>query len=450
MPGLTLIHFLIGIAVFLFFAEFARESYLEKKPRAVILNLIVLIILLMLWGLPPVIFGLDSNYIYLPSIISILTALIFFLPIGSRAEVEFGTADSRFDERNIMFSREEYTSGTDKYETYYSLHPELKKVDDRIRALPELLAPGGKFYDRLRSGQVGAIFRLIEDMTKQVDGPVSSGRKTLEADEATAFIKTMLMELGADEVGIARLEPNHVYSQVGRGPEKWGSPIVNNHKFVIVFSIEMAYEQVEKSPLLNITEETVRGYFNGALISTASASAIRNIGYSARAHIAGSNYQVILPAVGQAAGLGELGRFGYLISRKFGSRVRLGAITTDLPLFPDEPIRFGVYEFCRNCKKCADNCPSKAIPFGEPARVRGVLKWQLNMERCLTYWRLAGTDCGLCMRVCPFAHPPALVHRVIRKGIDRSKPARRISLFGDDMYYGRIIREFILNNPAAE
>jgi reductive dehalogenase len=145
----------------------------------------------------------------------------------------------------------------------------------------------------------------------------------------------------------------------------------------------------------------------------------------------------MLPPVAYDAGLGELGRMGYLVSPKFGGRIRLGAVTTDLPLIPDKPINFGLQDFCERCKKCAINCPSGAIPSGSKSEVRGVRKWKMNAELCLYYWRAIGTDCGLCMKVCPFSHPPTTIHNLIRLGIKNSSLARRISLWGDDIFYGK-------------
>jgi epoxyqueuosine reductase QueG len=123
--------------------------------------------------------------------------------------------------------------------------------------------------------------------------------------------------------------------------------------------------------------------------------------------------------------------------------VRLGAVTTDLPLVPDEPVCFGVQEFCEICRRCADNCPSGSIPKGGKERVRGVWKWPLAVETCLYYWRFIGTDCGICMKVCPYSHPRALVHDLVRAAISRSRIARRLALWGEDLFYGRRI-------PAAD
>jgi epoxyqueuosine reductase QueG len=53
------------------------------------------------------------------------------------------------------------------------------------------------------------------------------------------------------------------------------------------------------------------------------------------------------------AGLGEMGRFGYLITKELGPRVRLFAVTTDMPLVADRPVDIGVEDFCSFCKKCA-------------------------------------------------------------------------------------------------
>jgi reductive dehalogenase len=251
------------------------------------------------------------------------------------------------------------------------------------------------------------------------------------------LIKEVVTAVGACEVGVAKLNPMHVYSHVGRGPENWGEPIENTHKYAVVFTLEMDYDQVSEAPRLGITEESAFQYLRGAQISIALARYIRGLGYPARAHISGSNYQIMLPPVAHDAGLGELGRIGYLMSPNFGPRIRLGAITTDMPLVPDKPVSFGVQDFCTKCLKCAANCPSGAISDGDKTSVRNVEKWQLDIEKCIHYWRAIGTDCGLCMKVCPYSHPPTLIHNLVRQGIRRSSIARTLSVWADDLFYGR-------------
>ena len=88
------------------------------------------------------------------------------------------------------------------------------------------------------------------------------------------------------------------------------------------------------------------------------------------------------------------------------------------------------------CKKCANNCPAQAIPFGEKTEENGTLKWVLNREGCYKFWRKAGTDCAKCLYVCPYSKPQNWFHNSLRKLISQSSTAQRISLWADDYFYG--------------
>jgi ferredoxin len=424
---------IIGLAGFIF----AVSSLFERKKRAFFTAIVFTAMILIVWFGYYFFLNFSVILLSIPPAFAILAAIMFFAPDGKISVIEINDSIERFDERDVMFAREEYKPGDKKYEDYYSAKPQYKEIDDKIRELPRLLNPGGKFYDSIRSGYIDSIFGSVENLLNEVDGEISSDREEVRADEITETIKKTVKEMGAGDVGIAPLNGNYVYSHVGRGPEEWGSEIINNHKYAIVFTLEMDYEHVEGAPGLSITEESATRYLQGAIISVEIARYIRGLGYPARAHIAGSNYQIMLPPIAYDAGLGELGRLGYIISPRLGPRARLGAVTTDLPLIPDKPKDFGVQDFCEKCLKCAVNCPSGAIPYGDKTEQRGVMKWQLNIEKCIKYWRILGTDCGLCMKVCPYSHPPTFFHNIVRKAIPRSATARWISIYGDDIFYGR-------------
>ena len=65
-----------------------------------------------------------------------------------------------------------------------------------------------------------------------------------------------------------------------------------------------------------------------------------------------------------AAGIGEMGRNGMVITEKYGSRIHMpDVILTDLPLTADKPIDLAVPDFCSYCRKCAITCPTNSIPF---------------------------------------------------------------------------------------
>jgi ferredoxin len=428
-----------GAAVSFFLGLYGVSSLMEKKPRAAFVSALLFLVFGGIWFGGFFVFH-PGHYVLAAAVLLIaVLALLFFLPVGKTKTLRINTITERVDERDVMFARAKYEPGTERYDAYYRMKPENKEIDDKIRSLSELLGPAGLYYDPIRSEYVASQFRLEEQLVTLVDGPVSSDKQQVDPGEASATLKKMALHLGAAEVGIARLNPYWVYSHVGRGPELWGAEIKNDHPYVIAFSVEMDYAQVQEAPGIGISEETALQYLHAQRISIVLAEHIRQLGYQARAHVAGSNYQIMLPPVAYDAGLGELGRFGYLISPRFGARIRLGAVTTEISLVPDKPIQFGVQDFCEKCKKCAENCPPKAIPDGGKTMVRGVEKWQLDIEKCYHCWRVIGTDCGLCMKVCPFSHPDNLIHNILRGGIKRSSFARSVSLSGDGLFYGKKI-----------
>jgi reductive dehalogenase len=431
------IYLLAGITLGIAGIAFAVLSFYENRPRAFVITLIIAAAGGVIWIGYYGLFNYNSTLLLIAVIFIIILAIFFFIPLGGISIINCGESGERVDERDIMFAREEYSQGSNKYEIYYTMRPENKEIDDKIRKLPPILEPGGRYYDPIVSPYINGIFKSIENLLTHIDGEVAIDQKKFDPDKMTSAIKKAVLEMGADGVGIAPLKQDYVYSHVGRGPEKWGSEITNNHTYAIIFTLEMNYDRVEAAPRLPITEESALRYLDGALISVELARYIRNLGYPARAHIAGSNYQLILPPVAYDAGLGELGRLGYLISPRFGPRIRLGAVTTNLPLIADKPINFGVQDFCDKCRKCAVNCPSGAIPKGDKSIVRGTEKWQLNIEKCITYWRICGSDCGLCMKVCPYSHPPTFYHNIVRKGVSRSAFARTVSIWADDIFYGK-------------
>ena len=425
-----------GTVPVIFLALLTVASWREKQFRAAAVSSIASSATALLW-LVAFLFLWRHEGILAAAVLGVTgLVLLFFLPLGGEEGAAPSEPSEKVDERDTMFARAEYTPGTDEYDEYYEMRPENREMDDRIRNLPMLLTPGGRYYEPTRAAYVAALFALEKRGASSVDGPVATDRRRYDPQEISRLIKDLARHLGACEVGIAALNPAYVYSHVGRGPEPWGSEIRNTHPYAVAFTVEMDHESVAQAPGIRATEETALRYVDAQKISLTLAEYIRGVGYSARAHVSGSNYQIMLPPVARDAGLGEIGRLGYLISPKFGARIRLGAVTTELPLMPDQSISFGVQEFCEKCRKCAVNCPPGAIPRGDKTIVRSIEKWQVHAEKCYVYWRVLGTDCGLCMRVCPFSHPDSFVHTVLRAGIKRSAFARRLCIYGDDVFYG--------------
>ncbi len=209
-------------------------------------------------------------------------------------------------------------------------------------------------------------------------------------------------------------------------------------------AVEMDYDSCRYSPDGISGASTGLGYSQQAVLANLVATFIRGLGY--RAAPSGNDTAISIP-LAIAAGLGELGRMGLLITRQFGPRVRLCKVFTDMPLAFDDYAPFGVGRFCRTCRKCAERCPSQAITKGEQATVgpslsnhSGVRKWYINPETCFMFWVENWMDCNNCVNVCPFNKPPGVLHDSVRYIIRKYPFFNRPLVWMDDILgYGRPI-----------
>jgi reductive dehalogenase len=188
-------------------------------------------------------------------------------------------------------------------------------------------------------------------------------------------------------------------------------------KYVIVLAYEMDHDGIMVEHGMMSEAAVAMGYSKMAFTASTMAQFIRNLGYDALPM--GNDTGVSIP-MAIDAGLGELSRAGWLITPKYGPRVRISKVLTDLPLIPDQPITFGVTEFCEICGKCAKNCPSKAISSGERSFETpdsgnpGVFKWAIEGKKCLQYWADSGVGCSKCIQTCPFNKADAWLHDATR------------------------------------
>lgn len=336
-----------------------------------------------------------------------------------------------------MFARGRLVPGSPEYEAYYGMRPENKIGDDNTRALPGLLSDEAQLAEPLAFAAAEASFDLTEAVRTHVDGDVAPHRVERSPETWTAAIKDLALSFGAVDAGVTQLRPYHTYTHVGRGTGAYGESIDLDHRWAFAFSVEMDHGRVAHAPAAPVVQESARQYVEGAKIALVVASWIRRLGFPARAHIDG-NYRVIAPLVARDAGLGEIGRMGLLMTPGLGPRVRLGVVTTGMPLVADEPGDDAtVLDFCAVCQKCAVSCPVGAIPIGDRTPVDNGLRWAIDSETCYRFWNLVGTDCATCMRVCPYSHPDSLAHNLVRSAIRRSATARRVMLWLDDVFYGR-------------
>ncbi|MCL2508642.1 MAG: hypothetical protein FWF05_05655 [Oscillospiraceae bacterium] len=105
------------------------------------------------------------------------------------------------------------------------------------------------------------------------------------------------------------------------------------------------------------------------------------------------------------AGLGWIGKSAALITKQFGSAIRLNGVLTDMPLKTGTPVSTS---FCGGCSECVDNCPGKAIT-GNSWSVHTDRNELLNARECKKAVAARGRvfhvtegTCGICIAVCPY------------------------------------------------
>lgn len=229
----------------------------------------------------------------------------------------------------------------------------------------------------------------------------------------SAHIKRVARFLGADLVGIGEALPAYFYAG-GRFLEDAtvddsgmddANELARLYPYVIAVPIALDYEliQAHRHALgdlaYGIADQKI------ALILDSLERYIHELGYRA---VRGA----VVPQAGAlAAGLGELGRNGLLITKEYGARVVLSSIiSTDLPLVGDKPIDLGVEDFCKICRKCAVTCPTNSISFEDKVVWNGVEKYKINWESCyklrpyvVDHWSI----CLTCITICPYTKPKA-------------------------------------------
>ncbi len=439
------------------------SSVWEKEERASIfagiqfLGMLGILILFIYWQASGFFVSGTGLFVLIGCFIVAILAVFFCVrqtPLNQRAlegtkglivgEVE------RFDERKHVFARNRTLKpGSDPYKAFYKENTELEAGDAARREKGGPMGHPGR-VDRPHDGpNVAATLASLSlclwlsslDKVKPQAHPECKG-KTIEMspEEATLRVKGFAKNRGAVLVGITEINPLWVFSHKGEifheNWEDWGRPLEAKHKYAIVFAEEMDFEMIGSAPHTPTVMESMGAYAKGAFIAAQLANFVANMGYSATADQL-RYYEELLVPLAVDAGLGEAGRLGYLLTQKYGPRVRLSAVTTNLPLVPDKPIDIGVEHFCKICKKCAVCCPSNSIPLDDQKEVNGTLRWKLNAETCFDYWGKVGTDCNVCMKVCPWSHANTMPHQLIKWMVSRNSISRRLFAVMDDIFYGK-------------
>ncbi|NKB99118.1 MAG: Fe-S protein [Pseudomonadales bacterium] len=309
--------------------------------------------------------------------------------------------------------------------------PTTKIYADEVPRVPKR----AEFFMRARMGDLGdkaqrevqrfafkhpltnGMMYPLRAMVPHQDGDTEQDTESNLTDPAvnTEAIKALSYHLGADLTGICEIPR---YAWYSHGPT--GEPYEMKHRYAVVMLIDQGYDTMEGASGDDWISgcQSMRGYIRGAEIAGVMADFLRKLGHDSRPQTNADSQVLQIPLVLQA-GLGELSRIGELVLNPYvGPRFKSVVLTTNLPLVPDQPIDFGLQEFCGNCLKCARECPVNAIPFGDKVMFNGYEIWKPDVERCTRYrvTNPKGSACGRCMKTCPLnkvvSSDGAFIHRI--------------------------------------
>ncbi|MHC4394146.1 MAG: reductive dehalogenase [Planctomycetota bacterium] len=313
------------------------------------------------------------------------------------------------------------------YKSYYLQHPEDFELDKQNSELKEKVKQDSKenrdkyilakawadAMSAVKPKPIGNAPPEISDFPNSDPDRQSQPMKLKNPKLTSALIKKVSYEFGSVLVGITKLNPDWVYKYPGnkRG-FKMDEPIeIPKHwEYAVVVGTPMSWDPMYANPNYGTSYDA---YSKSRIVAFRLASFIKQLGYAARPHTPGTDYDLMVPPIMVDSGLGQQGRHSIVITPELGCNFRPAVVTTNIPLAVDKPISFGVDKFCKTCKICADRCPGGAITKGEKQIVRGYRRYQLHSSKCLNFWNSAhgSMGCRLCIASCPYTRKSNWVHR---------------------------------------
>ena len=215
-------------------------------------------------------------------------------------------------------------------------------------------------------------------------------------------IKEFVYQFGADVCGIASIDR---FQNAPKGFHP--TDILLNAKSVIIFGKQFpkgSFISISKAPYTLIRNQLIQYVDNLALNLSFM---IEENGYfsvpipssepyeywdSARRHGRGI---ISLKHSAQLAGLGNIGKNTLLINEKYGNRLWLGGVITNIELEPDSLTK----SYCpQSCQICIDSCPQSALN-------EITIDQKKCREICFDSTEGGGwlITCNLCRINCPFA-----------------------------------------------
>ncbi|MCP4756985.1 MAG: reductive dehalogenase [Proteobacteria bacterium] len=272
---------------------------------------------------------------------------------------------------------------------------------------------GGKMNNEMAAGSMTDLLDMAREKMSVSPGDFDVDPWKGSPEQASSMVEAAGIFLGAAQIGFTSinenwLPPNIVFDSsvdsITPGDEN-RILYPDRFKYVITGAALVPNAAGMRSPSAIGNAADRLGFEHALLAASRMVVFLNSLGYGAE-YV--PSFNPVPWAV--ASGLGEMGRMNRMISPLYGGALRLFSIITDLPLALDKPIDFGLQEFCRHCRKCAEACPSGALSMEkEPSwewegdqfwHYKGKKVWWEDSRKCQVYQ--LNERCINCMMSCPW------------------------------------------------
>ncbi|MHA1672700.1 MAG: 4Fe-4S binding protein [Promethearchaeota archaeon] len=222
-------------------------------------------------------------------------------------------------------------------------------------------------------------------------------------------VREKARSLGIGILGFTEIEENFLFS------DDRITHIKNFYSNCIMLGMEMEYSAMDVAPNPPASVETLRVYAALGEATIALTQFVQEKGFRAF----GTHPMegpMLLPAMAVKAKLGKIGTQGILISKEFGPRQRLSAISINISPVPESPnVLPRIVDFCEKCRLCITECPVDAI-YEMPILQSDGRLTRIDADKCFPYFRKTH-GCSICISVCPFHKKGPILMENIKDGL---------------------------------
>lgn len=234
-------------------------------------------------------------------------------------------------------------------------------------------------------------------------------RSEITSEEFEKLIK-IANKYGAFTIGFTQIEEGFSNNDIA-------------YSNVIVFAVKMDKEKFNMLPSHKTIKMIENTSAKAGIIANKITKYLRKQGFGAQA---GSELEgfSFYPFLAERAGIGAIGRHGYIITPEVGPRHKLGVIYTNIENLPfnrkNNPYSW-IKDYCKNCGKCVHKCPVGAIK-DIPIDIQDNQLIYIDREKCLKEL-LNNYGCRICLKECVFNTSN---YKVLKVNYDKKMKLERV------------------------